>query len=136
MSVLITTRRLHQVNSYFLYCKTAITLTLLILTFLWYKIVRLENFDSPLICYQSFFQRITQSVLLSSTDWLKAVRATSILGFVSLLVALVVTILKLFFLKNMKPALFAVIGTAFIGGKSYMYVDEKFILALLQLLWQ
>lgn len=49
-------------------------------------------------------------------DWLKAVRATSILGFVSLLVALVVTILKLFFLKNMKPALFAVIGTAFIGA--------------------
>lgn len=50
------------------------------------------------------------------TDWLKAVRATSIMGFISLLVALVMTILKLFFLKDMKPALFAAIGTAFIGA--------------------
>lgn len=64
---------------------------------------------------------------------MKAVRATSILGFISLYVALVVTILKLFFLKDMKPALFAAIGSAFNGGKSYMYVDE-FILALFQLL--
>lgn len=42
------------------------------------------------------------------------------MGFISLLVALVMTILKLFFLKDMKPALFASIGTDFIGGKSYV----------------
>ncbi|XP_052687233.1 uncharacterized protein LOC128166221 [Crassostrea angulata] len=49
-------------------------------------------------------------------DWLKAVRATSSLGFLTLLVALEMTILKLFFLKDMKPALFAAIGTAFMGA--------------------
>ncbi|XP_052690556.1 uncharacterized protein LOC128168352 [Crassostrea angulata] len=51
----------------------------------------------------------------SVSDWFKAVRATSIMGFISLLVALVMTILKMFFMKDKKPIVLAAIGTAFIG---------------------
>lgn len=58
-------------------------------------------------------------------DWFKVVRVISILGFVLFLVVFVVIILKLFFFKNMKLVLFVVIGIVFIGGKSYMYVDEN-----------
>lgn len=49
-------------------------------------------------------------------DWLKAVRATSILGFLSLLFALVMIILKMFLMKDRKPILLAGIGTAFVGA--------------------
>ena len=38
----------------------------------------------------------------SDTDWLKAVQAMSILGFLTLLCASVMTILKLFVLKDNK----------------------------------
>lgn len=50
-------------------------------------------------------------------DWFKAVRATSILGFISLLVGIVMILLKMFVVKDMKPVLFAAIGAAFVGGK-------------------
>lgn len=49
-------------------------------------------------------------------DWFNAVRATSILGFISLLVAIVVILLKMFVMKDMKPILFAAIGSAFVGA--------------------
>lgn len=49
-------------------------------------------------------------------DWFKAVQAMSILGFLVLLVAVVMTILKLFVMKDNKPVLFAGIGTSFAGG--------------------
>lgn len=49
-------------------------------------------------------------------DWLEAVQAMSILGFLVLLVAVVMTILKLFVMKDNKPVLFAGIGTSFAGG--------------------
>lgn len=48
---------------------------------------------------------------------MKAVRATSILGFLLFLVALVMVILKMFVTKDKKPVFFAAIGTAFVGGK-------------------
>lgn len=70
------------------------------------------------------FSNVCEDVfLLSLTDWFKAVRATSIMGFISLLVALVMTILKMFFMKDKKPIVLAAIGTAFIGGKSY--IDKR-----------
>lgn len=50
-------------------------------------------------------------------DWFKAVRATSILGFISLLVGIVMILLKMFVVKDMKPVLFVAIGAAFVGGK-------------------
>lgn len=49
-------------------------------------------------------------------DWMKAVRATSIIGFLLFLVALVMVILKMFVTKDKKPVLFAAIGTAFAGA--------------------
>lgn len=49
-------------------------------------------------------------------DWFKAVRATSILGFISLLVGIVMILLKMFVVKDMKPVLFAGIGAAFVGA--------------------
>uniref|UniRef100_K1Q895 Conodipine-M alpha chain n=1 Tax=Magallana gigas TaxID=29159 RepID=K1Q895_MAGGI len=48
-------------------------------------------------------------------DWFKAVQAMSILGFLVLIVAVVMTVLKLFVMKDNKPALFAGIGTSFAG---------------------
>lgn len=56
--------------------------------------------------------------LLFFTDWFKAVRATSILGFISLLVGIVMILLKMFVVKDMKQVLFAGIGAAFVGGKN------------------
>ncbi|XP_065940680.1 uncharacterized protein [Magallana gigas] len=49
-------------------------------------------------------------------DWERAVRAMSILGFLVLIVAVVMTVLKLFVMKDKKPVLFAGIGTSFAGG--------------------
>ncbi|XP_055998267.1 uncharacterized protein LOC125645735 [Ostrea edulis] len=65
----------------------------------------------------------------SSTDWLKAVQAMSILGFLTLLVASVMTILKLFVLKDNKPVLLVAIGTSFTGAVFILiaiavYADE------------
>lgn len=54
-------------------------------------------------------------------DWLKAVRATSILGLLLVLVALVMLILRMSVMKDKKPALLAAIGTTFVGGKSFIY---------------
>lgn len=56
------------------------------------------------------------------TDWFKAVRATSILEFISLLVGIVMILLKMFVVKDMKPVLFAAIGAAFVGGKNNSHV--------------
>lgn len=56
------------------------------------------------------------------TDWFKAVRATSILGFISLLVGIVMILLKMFVVKDMKPVLFAAIGAAFVGGKKIQFI--------------
>lgn len=55
-------------------------------------------------------------------DWFKAVRATSILGFISLLVGIVMILLKMFVVKDMKPVLFAAIGSAFVGGKKIQFI--------------
>lgn len=52
------------------------------------------------------------------------------MGFISLLVALVMTILKMFFMKDKKPIFLAAIGTAFIGGKM-LHREKKFYLLLL-----
>uniref|UniRef100_A0A8W8NFH9 Uncharacterized protein n=1 Tax=Magallana gigas TaxID=29159 RepID=A0A8W8NFH9_MAGGI len=52
----------------------------------------------------------------TTTDWQKGVRAMSILGFLVLIVAVVMTVLKLFVMKDKKPVLFAGIGTSFAGG--------------------
>lgn len=49
-------------------------------------------------------------------DWFKAVQAMSILGFLLLIAAVVMTVLKLFVMKDKKPILFAGIGTSFVGG--------------------
>eukprot|EP00105_Crassostrea_gigas_P009669 XP_011424717.1 PREDICTED: uncharacterized protein LOC105326403 [Crassostrea gigas] len=49
-------------------------------------------------------------------DWLKAVRATSILGLLLVLVALVMLILRMSVMKDRKPALLAAIGTTFVGA--------------------
>uniref|UniRef100_K1Q137 Uncharacterized protein n=1 Tax=Magallana gigas TaxID=29159 RepID=K1Q137_MAGGI len=49
-------------------------------------------------------------------DWQKAVRAMSILGLLVLSVAVFMTVLKLFVMKDKKPVLFAGIGTSFAGG--------------------
>ncbi|XP_052715822.1 lens fiber membrane intrinsic protein-like [Crassostrea angulata] len=49
-------------------------------------------------------------------DWLKAVRATSILGLLLVLVALVMLILRMSVMKDKKPALLAAIGTTFVGA--------------------
>uniref|UniRef100_K1PV72 Uncharacterized protein n=1 Tax=Magallana gigas TaxID=29159 RepID=K1PV72_MAGGI len=55
--------------------------------------------------------------------WFKAVRATSILGFISLLVSIVMILLKMFVVKDMKPVLFAAIGAAFVGGPAVAVPD-------------
>lgn len=52
----------------------------------------------------------------ANEDWEKGVRAMSILGFLVLIVAVVMTVLKLFVMKDKKPVLFAGIGTSFAGG--------------------
>lgn len=55
-----------------------------------------------------------------NADWKKAVRAMSILGLLVLSVAVFMTVLKLFVMKDKKPVLFAGIGTSFAGGKIYI----------------
>ncbi|XP_061180387.1 uncharacterized protein LOC133188929 [Saccostrea echinata] len=55
-------------------------------------------------------------VELTDDDWLKAVRAMSVLGFLVLVVAAVMAILKLFVLKDKQIILFVAIGTAFAGA--------------------
>lgn len=65
--------------------------------------------------FVSFSTCLFELVFIS--DWFKAVRATSILGFISLLVGIVMILLKMFVVKDMKPVLFAAIGAAFVGGK-------------------
>lgn len=59
-----------------------------------------------------------QSELLFITGWFELVRAFSILGLLLLIVAVVMTVLKLFVMKDKKPVLFAGIGTSFAGGKN------------------
>ncbi|XP_063402008.1 uncharacterized protein LOC134686267 [Mytilus trossulus] len=46
-------------------------------------------------------------------DWFRACRVMSVFGFISLLAAAVLTGLKLFLLREMKPVFFAAIGTTF-----------------------
>lgn len=71
-----------------------------------------------LLCILKAFQPVCiRAVIFFFTDWFKAVRATSILGFISLLVSIVMILLKMFVVKDMKPVLFAAIGAAFVGGK-------------------
>lgn len=65
--------------------------------------------------FESFSTCLFELVFIS--DWFKAVRATSILGFISLFVGIVMILLKMFVVKDMKPVLFAAIGAAFVGGK-------------------
>ncbi|XP_052702569.1 uncharacterized protein LOC128179137 [Crassostrea angulata] len=51
-----------------------------------------------------------------SEGWFELVRAFSILGLLLLIVAVVMTVLKLFVMKDKKPVLFVGIGTSFAGG--------------------
>lgn len=66
--------------------------------------------------YTKVFDTTVCNDLPSVQDWFKAVRATSILGFISLLVSIVMILLKMFVVKDMKPVLFAAIGAAFVGA--------------------
>ncbi|XP_061180367.1 uncharacterized protein LOC133188904 [Saccostrea echinata] len=59
---------------------------------------------------------ICSDVELTDDDWLKAVRAMSILGFLVLVVPVIMVVLKLFVLKDKKPILLVAIGTAFVGA--------------------
>ncbi|XP_055998262.1 uncharacterized protein LOC125677535 isoform X1 [Ostrea edulis] len=49
-------------------------------------------------------------------DWLKAVRAMGILGVLTLVVAALMTVLKLFVMKDKKPILLVAIGASFAGA--------------------
>ncbi|XP_055998264.1 uncharacterized protein LOC125677535 isoform X3 [Ostrea edulis] len=49
-------------------------------------------------------------------DWLKAVRAMGILGVLTLVVAALMTVLKLFVMKDRKPIFHVAIGTSFAGA--------------------
>uniref|UniRef100_K1QBJ6 Uncharacterized protein n=1 Tax=Magallana gigas TaxID=29159 RepID=K1QBJ6_MAGGI len=49
------------------------------------------------------------------TNWLEAVRATSILGSLLVLAAIVMLILRMFVMQDRNPVLFAAIGTTFVG---------------------
>lgn len=55
------------------------------------------------------------------TDFLEPVRATAIVGFITLLFALVLIILKKFVIKDKKNILFVAIVSTFVGGKIYVY---------------
>lgn len=63
---------------------------------------------------------IIQYFFLNWTDFLEPVRATAIVGFISLLFALVLIILKIFVMKDKKNILFVAIGSTFVGGKIYV----------------
>jgi hypothetical protein len=50
----------------------------------------------------------------------------SILGFLALVVAVVMTVLKLFVMKDKAPVLLAAIGTSFAGGKfRFLRIEDK-----------
>ncbi|XP_048781320.1 uncharacterized protein LOC125683866 [Ostrea edulis] len=49
-------------------------------------------------------------------DWFKAVQALSIMGLLSLLLAVVMVVLKLFVLKDSKAVIFVAIGASFAGA--------------------
>uniref|UniRef100_A0A8W8N838 Uncharacterized protein n=1 Tax=Magallana gigas TaxID=29159 RepID=A0A8W8N838_MAGGI len=66
--------------------------------------------------YNKTFDTTLCDEKLDVLDYMKAVRATSIIGFLSFLVALIMVILKLFVTKDKKAVLFAAIGTAFNGA--------------------
>ncbi|XP_078320945.1 epithelial membrane protein 1-like [Crassostrea virginica] len=51
-----------------------------------------------------------------SEGWFSSVKAMTILGLLALLVALGMTIMKMFVLKDSKVALFVAVGTAFAGA--------------------
>lgn len=69
------------------------------------------------VCYYTkALDKTLCSDLPTLLGWMKAVRATSIIGFLLFLVALVMVILKMFVTKDKKPVLFAAIGTAFVGA--------------------
>nr|XP_034336550.1 uncharacterized protein LOC105346258 [Crassostrea gigas] len=53
-------------------------------------------------------------------DWLEAVRATSILGSLLVLAAIVMLILRMFVMQDRNPVLFAAIGTTFVGAISIL----------------
>ncbi|XP_061188415.1 uncharacterized protein LOC133196560 [Saccostrea echinata] len=59
---------------------------------------------------------VCTDIEITDDDWLKAVRAMSILGFLVLMVAAIMAVLKLFVLKDKQPVLFVAIGTAFAGA--------------------
>lgn len=69
---------------------------------------------------------IIQFTDILNADWQKAVRAMSILGLLLLIVAVVMTIMKLFVMKDKKPVLFAGIGTSFAGGEIYISTENSF----------
>lgn len=67
-------------------------------------------------CTNAFSQGIIVCTELTNVeDYIQAVRAMSILGLLSLIVALGLVILKVFFIKDSKPILFAAIGSVFAG---------------------
>ena len=55
--------------------------------------------------------------MIISTGWFAAVKTMTILGLLALFVALGMTIMKMFVLKESKVALFVAVGAAFAGGK-------------------
>lgn len=78
-------------------------------------------FISISIYFLHVWDQKKQKIICYFADWLKAVRATSILGLLLVLVALVMLILRMSVMKDRKPALLAAIGTTFVGGKSFIY---------------
>lgn len=91
-------------------------LLLFYINLFWYFI-----FSNSLFSY-FFFTIMTIHFFFHWTDWLEPVRATAIVGFISLLFALVLIILKIFVMKDKKNILFVAIGSTFVGGK--IYVDN------------
>lgn len=62
------------------------------------------------------------------TDRLEPVRATVIIGSISLLIALVLLILKIFVMKDKKNILFLAIGSTFVRGNIFVYSVIHFCL--------
>lgn len=67
-------------------------------------------------------------LFLYLTDRLEPVRATVIIGSISLLIALVLLILKIFVMKDKKNILFLAIGSTFVGGNIFVYSVIHFCL--------
>ncbi|XP_061166107.1 uncharacterized protein LOC133174997 [Saccostrea echinata] len=63
---------------------------------------------SRTICFDS-------ALYLSDDSWLKAVRGLSIFGFISLVVAAVMSGLKIYLFKDQEPIVLVTLGTGFIG---------------------